>query len=200
MDRINKNGQTLEEFLRDYNPNAYKKPSVTSDVVLFSMFEQKPVVLLIERGDHPHIGEWALPGGFLNEQESCESAAARELFEETGISDIDLEQLVTVSTPHRDVRGWTVSNCFFAVIESPEKADGGDDAASAQWFTIDYAAAGDSYEMILKSLKGDITLRAVLETARGKRGALDLNETQVALSEGIAFDHAKLILYAIEKL
>jgi ADP-ribose pyrophosphatase YjhB (NUDIX family) len=200
MEKVNKDGLNLEEFLQNYNPNAFKKPALTVDTVLFSMSDFKPVVLLVKRANHPSIGDFALPGGFLNEQETCEAAAARELFEETGVADISLEQLVTVSTPHRDVRGWTVSACFFAVSEKPVTVRGGDDAAEAEWFTIDYAAAENSYEIILKGIHTDTALRAVLEVSRGKSGQIDLNATEVKVSEGIAFDHAKLILYAIEKL
>lgn len=199
MDKVNKDGKTLDEYLKDLNPNQFKRPSLTVDAVLFSVQDDKPVVLLIKRGNHPHIGEWALPGGFVNEQESCESAVVREFEEETGLKDLEFEQLVTISTPHRDIRGWTVSNCFFSVIESPFAARANDDADDAKWFSIDYAAKGDTYELVLKSADG-VNLRASMNIVRNAGGKIDLNMSTVENSEGIAFDHAKLILFAIEKL
>ncbi|MDR2202653.1 MAG: NUDIX hydrolase [Clostridiales bacterium] len=198
MEKVNKNGQTLEEFLESYDPTVYRKPFITVDNIVFSMADDKPVVLLIKRGNHPCIGEWAFPGGYVNENESCEAAAARELKEETGLELNEPEQLVTVSTPHRDIRGWTVSNCFFTVIESPEPVAGKDDADDADWFTIDYAAKDDLYELILKS--GGKFLRAKMNIVRTRVGTIDLNRSEITDCDGIAFDHAKLILYAIEKL
>jgi ADP-ribose pyrophosphatase YjhB (NUDIX family) len=198
MDKVNREGQTLEEFLERYNPLQYRKPFVTADNIVFSLNEEKPVVLLVKRGNHPCIGDWAFPGGYVNENESCETAAARELAEETGLVLGEAEQLATVSTPHRDIRGWTISNCFFSVIESPEPVTASDDADDAEWFTIDYAAKGDVYELILKS--GSKFLRAEMNIVRSERGTIDLNRSEITECDGIAFDHAKLILYAIEKL
>ena len=199
MEKLNKDGKTLAEFLAEYDSDAWKKPSVTSDVVLFSVMNEKPVVLLVKRGNHPYIGDWAFPGGFVNENESCEEAARRELREETGLERDELEQLVTVSTPNRDPRGWTVTNCFFAVCGEPESVAGADDAADADWFSIDYATSGETYELVLKNAHGTV-LRAVMTLKRGKSGAIDLNATTIESSDGLAFDHAKIILYAIEKL
>ena len=198
-ERVNKDGKNLDEFLAEYDSDAWKKPSVTSDIVLFSVSEEKPVVLLVKRGNHPYIGDWALPGGFLNENESCEDAAKRELKEETGLEKEELEQLVTVSTPNRDPRGWTVTNCFFAVTELPENAVGADDADEADWFFIDCAKKEDVYELVLKNKSGT-ALNAVMNVKRTKRGVMDINATTIESSDGLAFDHAKIILYAIEKL
>ena len=199
MEKVNKDGQTLEEFLANYNPDAWKKPAVTSDIVLFSEHREKLVVLLVKRGNHPYIGDWALPGGFLNENESCEDAAKRELKEETGLDEDHLEQLVTVSTPGRDPRGWLITNCFFSVIESPEGVAGGDDADDADWFSIDYASQGSIYEIVLKNGKG-VVLDCVMDVKRTASGDMDINATRIIKPGGVAFDHAKIILYAIEKL
>ena len=199
MEKVNKDGQTLEEFLASYNSDAWKKPAVTSDIVLFSERNEKLVVLLVKRGNHPYIGDWALPGGFLNENESCEDAAKRELMEETGLINENLEQLVTVSTPYRDPRAWTITNCFFAVLESPEAVVGLDDADDADWFSIDYASQGDTYEIVLKNSRGDV-LDCVLDVKRTAGGDIDINKTTIRKHGGVAFDHAKIILYAIEKL
>ena len=117
--------------------------------------------------------------------------------EEVGLS-AELEQLVTVSTPERDPRGWTVTTCYMGVCGEKVAPKAGDDAADARWFSIDYIASGDVYKVILRS--GDITATAELKVVRSEDGKIDLNRTQILMHGGIAFDHAKIILYAVEAL
>ena len=93
-------GRTQEEFLAEYDRTAYDRPSYTADNLLFADNGDGLAVLMIKRGGHPFLGEWAIPGGFVNPGECAEDAAKRELGEETGI-EVDTEQLVTVSTPGR---------------------------------------------------------------------------------------------------
>ena len=91
---------------------SYERPSVTVDIVLFTYAVERLQVLLIRRGNKPFAGKWALPGGFINIDESLETAAARELFEETGVRDIHLEQLATFGDPDRDPRGRVISVAY----------------------------------------------------------------------------------------
>ncbi len=77
----NQAGQTLEEFLAAYRPKDYPHPSVTVDLLVFSLEKEQPELLMIRRGNHPCLGCWALPGGFVEPQEFVEAAAARELKE-----------------------------------------------------------------------------------------------------------------------
>lgn len=115
----------------------YPRPALTVDVALVSR-EDRPRVLLIQRAGDPFRGAWALPGGFVEENERLIDGASRELFEETGIRFTDLEQLYTAGDPGRDPRGWTVSVAFLARVD-PERipAVAGDDAAAVKWFPID---------------------------------------------------------------
>lgn len=194
---VNAEGQTEAEFLAAYDRNAYEHPSYTVDNLLLCDMGGRLAVLMIKRGNHPHLGKWALPGGFVNAGESAEDAAKRELKEETGI-EADEEQLVTVSTPDRDPRGWTVSTVFFGVLPEAMLAQAADDAREARWFTVDYYASGDTYKLVLQSETE--TVSSELLVARKADGKIDLNGGKILVQGGIAFDHAKLILYAVESL
>lgn len=194
---VNDAGQTEAEFLAAYDRNAYDHPSYTADNLLLTDMGGRLAVLMIKRGNHPHIGKWALPGGFVEAGESAEEAAARELKEETGV-EAEIEQLVTVSTPNRDARGWTVSTVFLGVLPQAVVVEASDDAAEAKWFAVDYYAAGDTYKLVLES--EDETVSSELLVARRENGKIDLNASKVLVQGGIAFDHAKLILYAVESL
>ena len=115
----------------------YPRPMVTVDVVIFTVRENELEVLLIQRKGEPFAGDWALPGGFVNMDESLEAAASRELKEETGLLEAYLEQLYTYGDPDRDPRGRVISVAYYALIPAGAQVHGGDDAAQAQWFPID---------------------------------------------------------------
>ncbi len=117
----------------------YPRPSVSTDVVVFSVVNDRLSILLIERRHPPYQGMWALPGGFVNLDESLEDAARRELEEETGVKNPFLEQLYTYGDPDRDPRGRVITVSYFALI-SPDmaaKSTAGSDAASIKWHDID---------------------------------------------------------------
>ncbi len=110
--------------------------SVTTDCVIFLKTGEELKILLVKRKKEPFKDSWALPGGFLEDEERLEEGAKRELREETGLVVSKLEQLHTFGTPGRDPRGRTISICFFGEISSEETVKAGDDAADAQWFTL----------------------------------------------------------------
>lgn len=124
--------KTAQKFSYDY-----PRPALTVDVVLVSR-EDRPRVLLIQRAGDPFKGRWALPGGFVEENERLFDAANRELHEETGLRINDLEQLYTSGDPGRDPRGWTVSVVYLARVDVEQlEVKAGDDAADAQWHRLD---------------------------------------------------------------
>ncbi len=158
-----KNGLTEAEYLKDYNPDKWKKPSLTSDICIVARGENTNKVLLIRRGNHPCLGKWALPGGFSQAGERIEETASRELEEETGIK-MAPEKLTLVgvySKPGRDPRDWTVSVAYLACVnENEAKPIAGDDADDAKWFNIvcengSYTLKNGDIQLFLKNLAFD---------------------------------------------
>lgn len=116
----------------------YARPALTVDCVVFGLDQQDLKVLLIERDQPPFEGCWALPGGFVNMDETVEQAARRELQEETGLDKVFLEQLYTFSEPDRDPRERVVSVAYYALVRlSANKARADSDARQAEWFALD---------------------------------------------------------------
>lgn len=115
----------------------YPRLALTTDCIIFGFDEVELKVLLIERGIEPFKGQWAFPGGFVHMDETAEEGAKRELLEETGLKDVFIEQLYTFSDKDRDPRGRTVSVAYYALVNLNEHAAiAGDDAAKAQWFSV----------------------------------------------------------------
>ena len=163
-----------QEFLSTYDPSRYPRPSVTADIVIFTMINGALYVLLIKRGGHPYKDCWALPGGFLEAgKESVDDAAARELYEETGVRDVYLKQLYTFSQPDRDPRTHVVSVAYTALVPRCKfEYQAGDDARDARLFRVEYSHKG-------LFLIGD---------------EISLNENY------LAFDHAEILKTAITRL
>jgi 8-oxo-dGTP diphosphatase len=111
--------------------------SVTVDVVIFTVRDRILHVLLVRRGISPFEGQYAIPGGFIHENESLEEAAVRELYEETGVRDVFLEQLYSFGNVSRDPRGRVITVAYYALIASAQRSlSAGTDAAEACWFPI----------------------------------------------------------------
>jgi 8-oxo-dGTP diphosphatase len=130
---------------------------VTVDIVIFTIQAGKLKVLLVKRGIAPYAGQYAIPGGFVLESESLEQAALRELREETGVSDVYLEQLYSFGDPGRDPRGRVMTVAYFALVSADRSLRAGTDASAASWFAVENVPA-------------------------------------------LAFDHGKILAYAVERL
>ena len=116
----------------------YPRPALTVDCVVFGLDEEDLKVLLIQRNLEPFEGKWAIPGGFIRVGESPEEAARRELYEETGVKNIFLEQLYTFGNPDRDPREHVVTIAYFALVNlSDHKIRAATDSRQAAWFAID---------------------------------------------------------------
>jgi len=110
---------------------------IAADAMVFSGTGADMQLLLIKRGNEPFRGMWAIPGGFVEDDEDLEPAAIRELEEETGLKIPHMTQLRTVGTPGRDSRGRTVSVVYYAFADAKDHpVKGADDAAEAQWIYV----------------------------------------------------------------
>lgn len=121
----------------------YPRPAVTADAIVFSLRADDLAVLLIRRKKAPHKGKFAIPGGFVDENESLLKAAERELLEETGVSDVTFEQLGAYGDPGRDPRGHTVSVAFYTfIVAEAHTVKAGDDASAAVWVNLTDVESG----------------------------------------------------------
>ena len=204
MHRLDTNGLTEKEFLAQYNPGGFPRPSVTVDIVVFTVVdvkgdnyrklsEKELCILLIRRAVHPFLGQWALPGGFVRPNETVGEAAKRELAEETGIQVGYLEQLYTFSKPERDPRTWVISCAHIALINSNRLVlKAGSDTDDARWFTVNVKNQAEFFELSL--VNSSIHLQAVM------RPEFDGPCLKTVENHGLAFDHAEIIAYAIRRL
>src|ERR671924_2065672 len=127
----------MPENAETYDPSRYDRPSVTVDVVIFTLQNHELHVLLVQRKHWPHEGRWALPGGFINIDESLEQAARRELEEETGVRDIYLEQLYTFGDPQRDPRTRVISVAYIALVRADKQTlQISDESTDVRWFPV----------------------------------------------------------------
>ena len=185
---VDDKGRTLEAFLAQYKPGNWLRPSLTADVIVVTRDRR---LLLIKRGNHPYIDCWALPGGFVNPDETCPAAAVRELREETGLA-LPVRPLLLLSAPRRDPRTRVVSAVYLAEAGS-ETPRAGDDARAAGWFAVDGEKAAGTVTL---SLTGPETIAASVACVRGPDGKIDADRSRC--DGDLAFDHAAAIAYAWE--
>lgn len=177
-----------EEFLDWYQKQEqpqYEKPSVTVDMVLlcYDKEQDQLKILLIQRKSHPYRHSWALPGGFVNPNESTGDSVLRETKEETGvtISGYNIEQLHTFSTPGRDPRGWVMTVSYLAFI-GEEPLSAGDDAKEVRWFSLERK----NHQLYL--INGDVEI------------VLDLRTGESLGKNTLAFDHSDIIIKAFKRV
>lgn len=127
----------MEENEQNYDASKFEKPSVTVDIVLFTIRKDMLYIALIKRGVWPFKDSYALPGGFVRMDETLEQAAIRELSEETSIKDIYLKQVHTFSDVDRDPRTRVITVAYMALINSENiRLRATTDAKESQWFPV----------------------------------------------------------------
>ncbi len=199
MEKRNSLGQTEEEFLRDYDPGQYDKPSVTVDLLVMGIDRryENLKVLLIRRHDHPFLGCWALPGGFIGMEESGYQAAGRELEKETGLTGIYLEQIYTFTQPKRDPRTRVIDIAYLALIpEAPLSPGGGSEEAA--WFTVRF----DSESIRIFNEERGVSMEYALSEKVFHNGAVRYTNYVPACrtEERLAFDHVEVLLEGLQNL
>lgn len=223
MDVLNEQGLTEKEFLQSYNPDKYRKPSLTADILVFTITSEEEKnyrklpkkelrILMVKRKNHPYIGQWVLPGGFVNIDEDLDLAAHRELKEETGIEDVYIEQLYTWGEVCRDPRARIISCSYLSLIDSSElEIKAGDDAEDARWFNISHSVFQEQKtvtpggyclkKLVRINLGSDgEELSAVIKIIKNVEGNITSVERKIVEAKGIGFDHAKIIEYGVERL
>ena len=195
-----------EEFLKDYDSNAFEKLSVTADILILSvadeetgnyrkLSEKKFSVLLVKRNTYPFKDKWCLPGGFVGYNEDLEDAARRILKNETNLENIYIEQLYTFGTPNRDPRMRVLSTSYMSLIDK-NRLDT-KLAKNAAWFNITLLEDKDS---IYVTLDNEIeTINFVIKKVLRDKST-DRYDYIVDKNDKIAFDHAKIIVSGISRL
>ncbi len=225
----NREGQSLEEFLEAYDPYRYKTPSCTTDAVIFAYEGEYAAsvselrVLLVRRSNHPSIGYWALPGGFIELREHLEDTARRELLEETGVEGLVMEQLGTYGDYDRDPRARVITTAYMALVQREQvKVRAGDDAADAAWcgFTLERieevleeveetaekigrekpSVSRNLYRLIVENEERSFHTKALVEETVIESWPVCRRSYRVIDQGEIAVDHAAMIAEAVLKL
>lgn len=207
-----KDGLTEQEYLASYRPSNYEKPSVTVDMLVFGMNHNfsNLKVLLIQRGGHPYLNSWALPGGFVAMNESCYESAQRELEEETGLKDVYMEQLYTFSNPKRDPRMRVIDVAYMTLLKTIPVANAGDDAKDALWFDVNLS----DNELVLRNEERGISICYHLDKKEFTNGIIStlgyvprlekstkiVKGKEVEVKSGLAFDHVEILLEGLLRL
>ncbi|WP_346914591.1 NUDIX domain-containing protein [Clostridium sp.] len=213
-----------EEFLKNYDENDYKRPSVTNDIIIFTTADMEEdnlrkvpkrgmQVILIKRDDYPYIDKLALPGGFVGIEESLEAGAKSKLKEKTGIDNVYTEQLYTFGDVGRDKRTRVISVGNIALVEKNSiRLKEVDLQKKGGWFWIDKTLiSSEKYEEYIEN-KHLLSLKSIDETIimnyevteKIGRDIFRKKETTYRLlnssTDELAFDHYKILDYGIDRL
>lgn len=195
-----------EEFLKAYDPSAYERISLTTDILILSISDEEATnyrksskkymsVLLVKRDDYPFKDKWCLPGGFLRADEELEDSPRRILAQETNLHDIYLEQLYTYGGVNRDPRMRIVSTSYMALVDKNRLTDNLSDNAS--WFNISYFEENDNVLVILDN--GTDTLKFKIKKTL-RELTTDRYKFEIEENNDLAFDHPLVIWAGIERL
>ncbi|MBW7981929.1 NUDIX hydrolase [Enterobacillus tribolii] len=134
--------QNEADYLRDYRAGDFPAVLVTVDSVLFTLIDEKLCVLMVQRANHPQLGYWGLPGGFIDQRTdaSTQDTALRKLVEKCGVKPAWLEQLATFSGRDRDPRGWSLTTAYFALIGWQTCQPHIRDVSDARWIPVEELA------------------------------------------------------------
>ena len=196
-----------EEFLKDYNPDEFKKLSLTTDILVLSVSstdstnyrktdEKSMSVLLVKRDNYPFKDMWCLPGGFVGYDEDLDEAPKRILKRETNLDNIYLEQLYTFGNPNRDPRMRIVSTSYMSLIDKNMLTEHLDKNAS--WFDITLYEEKNNLVTVVLDNGVDILKFSIKKVLKEK--TTDRYSFEIVENKSIAFDHPLVILSGLERL
>ena len=194
MELRDKNGLTEAEFLAQYDASKFERPSVTVDIILF----RGDSVLLIRRAGHPSIGKLALPGGFVDPNETVETAARRELWEETHVKEILCKQLPVQSRPDRDPRTRIITVPFLAcMVDESQEAKADDDASEANFWNV--SAKHEESRIIFTLRYKEEIVSFTVERYHEEGMFPEVYSYRVVGGETLAGDHCEILARAWEE-
>lgn len=219
---------TEKEYLANYDISKFDRPSLAVDIALLSIVKDKPAasikqndtnelkILMIKRASHPFINKWAMPGGFCKPYENVRDAAARELYEETGVNNTYMQLIGAYSEKDRDPRGWIISNTYLSLVNADDcKPRATADAWESKWFTVKLESSEINTTVnglnVTKEIMHNMSLIAlddnnneiilnssIIETQRITSNKFTISfET---IGSDLAFDHGKIIIESILRL
>lgn len=201
------NYKSEEEFLKAYNPEDFDRLSVTTDILVFSVSdisqdnyrktnEKVLSILLVKRDDYPFKDKLCIPGGFVRIDEDLEDAPKRILQNETNLKDIYMEQLYTFGKVNRDPRMRIVSTAYLSLIDKNMLHDKLND--NTKWYDIRYdEKQNGGIVLTLSANDEEYKIKAkkkIIEKTTGRYSY------EIIENSDLAFDHAEVILYGIERL
>lgn len=196
-----------KEFLENYDSSIYEKLSMTTDILLLSVSDEKQdnyrktsnkkmSVLLVKRHSYPFKDKWCLPGGFLDPlKETLEDCAKKVLLRETNLKDIYLEQLYTSDAIDRDPRMRVISTSFIALVDKNKLTDKVNE--NAKWFDVHIKEENNVITINLTNEVDSIIYKVSKEL---KHHTTTNYEYKVLENNDIAFDHCLTIISGIERL
>lgn len=195
-----------KEFLENYDSSIFEKPSITADIVIFSvssgekenyrrLTEKKISVLLIKRNEHPFKDKWCLPGGFVGIKETIDEAAIRVLSTETNMKDIYLEQLYTFSDVDRDPRMRVISTAYVSLIDKNIYDE--ELTNNSSWFDMTFTENSEEMNFVLDNEIEQITF-SIKKVLRDK--TTDRYDYKVINNDSLAFDHPIVIASGIQRI
>lgn len=195
-----------EEFLKAYNPNAYDRISLTTDILILSISDEVATnyrksnkkymsVLLVKRDDYPFKDKWCLPGGFVRIDESIDDAAIRILADETNLHNIFMEQLYTFGNVNRDPRMRVISTAYMSLIDKNKLED--KLVKNASWFNIIVLEDKDCIHITLDN--GTETIPLIIKKTL-KEQTTDRYQYTTLKNDYLAFDHDIVIASGISRL
>jgi len=193
------NEMSEEDFLNGYNPSDYERPSVTTDLLILGTNSDYSSlkVLLVKRKEHPYIDCWALPGGFIRNDETAHGCAKRILESKTHLRNVYLDQVYTFTKTDRDPRMRVMSIAYLSLVCEPKDLDGTDGKNEA-WFDLNFT--DDAIELYNKD--NDVRIAYRLKKKSFKNGVVKYENFTAALAgkQRLAFDHVEIVIEGMKKL